>query len=293
MEYLRKIQDLCQEAGAELVLMGLPNRVFPMQMIYAWTRDLCEKSRALANELGIRYFDVAYDMDAGLDWMEDTYDNGTHLNMYGAEKVTRAIEQYLMGNFQLEANQDPIWDEMLKKYQDARTFAEFQSETDPITYLSELIQRKDRCTILIAASNEYTAGMTEELLTYFDQLGLQLIREGQWTDSYLAVIKNGVLEHEAVSPRTLNNYTTVCDDMPVSMVSAGFFDGAFASIVVDGREYTMNQLGLNIVVVDQETGIVLDSAAMNTGADTTVVTHVASREFFTAYEDAVLLAGNV
>ena len=50
--------------------------------------------------------------------------------------------------------------------------------------------------------------------------------------------------------------------------------------------------GLNFVVVDQKTGIVLDSAAINTGADNAVVVHGASRDFFTAYEDAVLLASN-
>lgn len=291
VEYLQKIQALCQEAGAELVLTGLPNRIYPMEMIYAWTRDMCETSRSLANVLGIRYFDAAYDVDAGLDYTVDTYDGGTHLNLFGAEKVTMVFEQYLADNFQMESNKNSLWDQMLEEYQGARALASFRNLTNPTDYLAELVHNQGRWSILIAASGEYTAGLMEEELTFFDQLGLRLIREGQWTDSYLAVIQDGHVEYEATSPRRLD-YATTVGGFPVSVASAGFFNGAMASVTINGREYAMNQFGLNFVVVDRDTGIVLDSAVVNTGADNALLIHGAGREYFAVYEDEVLLTSN-
>ena len=204
---------------------------------------MCETSRSLANELGIRYFDAAYDVDAGLDFTVDTYDDGTHLNLFGAEKVTKVFEQYLAENFQIEPNNDPVWDGMLEKYQSARSLAVLQNMKDPTSYLAELVRNKETWAIMIAASNEYTTGLTEEMLTYFDQLGLQLIREGQWTDSYLAVIQGGQVEYESTSPRRLDYQTVINGGIPASLTSAGFFNKAQASIMFDGKECAMNQGG--------------------------------------------------
>lgn len=289
MEYLRKMRQICQQAGAELVLFGMPNCVFPMQNNSAWTEELSDKARAAAEEVGIKYFDTAYDVDAGIDFTADTYDSGVHLNLFGAEKITKCIEQYLQDNFALVSNRNDTWDRMLDKYRQARELAYFQNESDLSNYIDMLVSREHECSILIAASTEFRLGLQEKDFTLLGKLGLEMIREGGYANSYIAVIQGGEVEYEAVSNREMRYDTTLDEDIRASIYSADFYSGAAASVVIDGVEYARNQPGLNIVVWDQETGLVLDSASVNTNVADAPVVHTWGYGYFTDYEAAKFL----
>ena len=55
-----------------------------------------------------------------IDWKNDFYDDGDHLNVFGAEKATDPLGVYLSKECGLEDHRgDPayrLWDEMLAKY---------------------------------------------------------------------------------------------------------------------------------------------------------------------------------
>lgn len=290
-EYLRKIQALCEDAGAELLLIGLPTAIMPMQMPHTWVRQYYEKSKELAAEFGIDYIDLMYDMDTGIDFTADSYDYGAHLNIFGAEKATACLGRYLTEKYGLVGNRNAVWDDMLVKYRDLRDLATFKNEKDFSAYVDTLCEHKDDWAVMISVNDEYTSGLGEREYALFDKLGLTLIKEGIFADSYLAVLQRGEVEYEALSPRRLEYATTLNGDIPVGIVSAGYYANSVSSIMIDGKEYSVNQPGLDIVVWDQETGLVLDSCVVNTRNADAPVSHAWAYDYFADYEAAKYLDG--
>ena len=50
----------------------------------------------------------------------------------------------------------------------------------------------------------------------------------------------------------------------MEIISSGYNTGAYSSIMIEGQEYSMNRSGLNIVVFDNDTQLVVDSVNFNT-----------------------------
>lgn len=63
------------------------------------------------------------------------------------------------------------------------------------------------------------------------------------------------------------------------MSSAGWYSGGKASIVIDGTESARNEQGLNIVVFDHETGLVIDSVCFDTSLEEHTCTRSAAGLF--------------
>jgi hypothetical protein len=90
MEYLERIYELCQENGSRLILVRAP---FPCsEATVQLTNTVGDWAQAHDVEL-INYMKLT---DAiGLDFGADSLDGGTHLNVYGADKVSRHMAEYL------------------------------------------------------------------------------------------------------------------------------------------------------------------------------------------------------
>jgi hypothetical protein len=66
--------------------------------------------------------DLNCDLDRiGIDWENDFYDKGDHVNVFGAEKITAYLGEYVLKNYGLEDHRgDPAyrsWNEMVAKYE--------------------------------------------------------------------------------------------------------------------------------------------------------------------------------
>ena len=113
--YMEEIQELCRRNGAELVLMSAPS---PKNYSY-------KKHNAIENyakEKGITYVDLNLQIrELGIDWKEDSYDKGDHLNLYGAQKVTAWLGGYLKEKYEMpDHRNDPSyedWNQMEEKYE--------------------------------------------------------------------------------------------------------------------------------------------------------------------------------
>lgn len=259
-----------------------------MQTESMWTEKQWEMIHDIADELGLTYIDMNYDVDVDIDFTTDTYDAGHHLNLRGAEKATDVLASYLTRNYELTPSQDPIWDKMLDKYQRMRELTYAQMETDFHTYLETLIDHSNQCSILISAKEEYISGLGEEEFALFEKLGLKLIREGKFTDSYLAVIQGGNAEYEATSSRKITYQTKLSHDAGVKITSSGWYSNAEASIKINGSEYALNSSGLNIVVWDNESGLVLDSVSINTRYTDSLVKHTAMAHMYRYYYEKAM-----
>ena len=98
LDYFDRIVSLCRENGAQLVLIKAPMDSWR----YPWHDEYEQKAVALAEKYDLPYYNFLNDIDEiGLDFSIDSYDAGLHLNVYGAEKLTRYFGDVLSQNYDL------------------------------------------------------------------------------------------------------------------------------------------------------------------------------------------------
>ncbi len=88
--YMDKIADLCREKGIRLLLVKAPS-LYPY-----WYPQWEEQVEEYARRRELPYLNfLELTEETGLDFSSDTYDAGLHLNLSGAEKITRYLGEYL------------------------------------------------------------------------------------------------------------------------------------------------------------------------------------------------------
>ncbi len=263
--YLDKMQTICSENGAELILVKLPSIVFPQDAYgrTCWSRYTYEQIRELATSRGLTYIDLNYDVDTGVDFKTDSLDGGVHLNICGAEKVSAFLGSYLEENYTLDRSTNQTWDKNLELYDSLRQTALLQATLNFRAYLARLAENMEGRTIVIAAKEEYISGLDKEDFDLLKALGLTIIQNGGFADSYLAVIQDGIVQFEKTSKQRIS-YDDSPGGIQINAVSSGWYSTSLASIKINGTEYAMNSNGLNIVVWDNNAGLPMDSAAINT-----------------------------
>lgn len=95
-EYLDKMTELCKKNGIELVLIKAPT-IYP-HWYDEWDRQI--EDYASKNDLLYVNF-LKYTDEIGIDFQTDTYDAGLHLNLSGAEKLSRYFGRILQDKFNL------------------------------------------------------------------------------------------------------------------------------------------------------------------------------------------------
>lgn len=98
LEYFDRIVSLCREHGAELVLIKAPTDSWR----YPWHDEYEAQVESLAERYDLPYYNFLNDIETiGLDYTNDTYDAGLHLNVYGAEKLSIYFGKILKEKYQL------------------------------------------------------------------------------------------------------------------------------------------------------------------------------------------------
>ncbi|WP_249030460.1 hypothetical protein [Tannockella kyphosi] len=116
LEYLDKITNLCDENDIELILIKAPS-LYPY-----WYDEWDEQITNYALNNDITYINfLDYTNEIGLDYNTDTYDGGSHLNLYGATKLTSYFGEILSTQFELEDRSDEevlssLWEIKLERY---------------------------------------------------------------------------------------------------------------------------------------------------------------------------------
>jgi len=119
-EYLDKMVELCKNNDIKLILIKAPT-YYPY-WYPEWDQQM--KEYAELNQVDyINFLDLVDEV--GLDFNEDTYDAGLHLNVYGAEKMSAYFGAYLEENYGLEGHRgdesyENIWTDKVDYYYDMR-----------------------------------------------------------------------------------------------------------------------------------------------------------------------------
>ncbi len=88
--YLDKITALCKENGIHLIFVKAPS-LYPY-----WYPEWEEQIEEYASVHDIDYINfLELTEQTQLDYSKDTYDGGLHLNLSGAEKITKYLGEYL------------------------------------------------------------------------------------------------------------------------------------------------------------------------------------------------------
>ena len=121
-EYLDKMRTLCEENGVELILMKAPTNTPQWYWYDSWDQAV-EK---YAKEHGLRYYNFLHNVEEiGLDYTTDTYDQGGHLNLSGAEKLSKYFGKIMTEELDLtdhrgDAAYEQTWKTLCDQYEQIR-----------------------------------------------------------------------------------------------------------------------------------------------------------------------------
>ena len=93
--YLDLVREKCEKNGISLVLYSVPSPTNYNMEKHEWLQNY-------ADENSINYID--YNLlteEIGLDWSKDALDGGDHVNISGAQKLTKHLEEYLAERYDL------------------------------------------------------------------------------------------------------------------------------------------------------------------------------------------------
>lgn len=117
-DYLDRMRVLCEENGVELILMKAPTSTPKWTWYEEWDQQVAQ----YAQKHDLAYYNFLHDIEEiGLDFTTDTYDQGGHLNLSGAEKLSRYFGGILsrdhgITGHQTEAVYTQRWNTLCRQY---------------------------------------------------------------------------------------------------------------------------------------------------------------------------------
>ena len=133
-EYLDKIRDCCKEHGIRLILIKSPS-CYP-HFYEEWDEQIEEYAEK--NELTYVNF-LKHQDETGIDYTTDTYDEGSHLNLSGAEKASVWFGKILsqqpgISDRRNDTELSRVWKEKIDFYEEMKALQEKQlEETGKVT----------------------------------------------------------------------------------------------------------------------------------------------------------------
>ena len=253
-EWLENLYQLSEEKDFKLVLFVAPT------MLDIEQQKQINGAKEFAQKRGVTFFDFNRMLgDIGLDYEKDFTDQ-THLNGYGAEKLTRYIGTYFKQNFKLDDHRGDEnyyqWQESYNFYEHALKNKEISEITDIPTYFTTL-SKLEGYTCLVSFEGTYYES-TLDMKMYTKILG---VTKEQYELGGTFLIKDGEVTHlldnnsEEIVSYELNEYDSfkVQNMELVTDEKGGFYDIEFNMESVGSA---IN--GINVVVYDDVMQKIID-----------------------------------
>ncbi len=261
--YFEKILQLCHMHSIRLIPFTGPT-----------TYSVDEKDDASGEFL--KEYDLELltftNQELGIDWDQDTPDDGIHINYWGNCKYSAALGRWLQGQGSVDAASDAetseYWDSKLDQYQKFEAKRLINNREQVFSYFRALEASLDKCMVLISVKDEACEAVDQCLAEYMERLGLHGFEGEHLQNSYIAVISGGdaQVERWAAAPLRLED-ELVCGDgtrLGIQMKSGGFAYGNMVELQIDDTDYAAGVRGINVVVLDQESGRVISSVGIDT-----------------------------
>lgn len=257
-EYFKRIVDLCKKNNIQFIPIKFPS--------LDWSEEKSQYVRDFLSDYDLPLIDLSDGRELKINWETDTCDSGRHINYYGALKTSRFLGKYLQ---MLQAvKKGTNWDEDLKQYQLWEQEQLITDEQKALQYLQKLISNEKNLYIIFSVKDEACKGWNEQLQRSIQSLGLKSDFYNNIQNSFIAVIDGGNVLFEQWSDAPLvfeTNFTLAQDiQIPVSIASGGLLYGCNSSVEIGGIEHSLNQRGINIVIIDKISNTVVSSVALDT-----------------------------
>lgn len=262
MEYLMKIINLSKEKNFKLVFINVPYDSTISDVQPSWHKNspgMFKTITEIAKNNNIPFIDYNLINDeTNFDFKSDMSNDG-HMNIWGAEKISDHLGNYLMENYTLPDHRNDEkytkWNEDYAYYAQEEALTSLRGAKYVDEYLSKAL---DKNYILIALSDNYT-GLTKDpgLLTSLRRLGLKLDEKAKG-EHYMAVINRSRVQSEEHSESKLDKTVTL-DNNAILNATTSTANLAMPGLVFEGKDYSNRYHGFNLVVYDKVLGEVIDS----------------------------------
>lgn len=263
-EMVLKAKKLCEENGVHFLLLKTPHYTKPLSGEYVWTSVKYNIIKDLAEQNGIDYLDLQYDVDLGLDGMTDAGAGTQHLNARGVEKLNNCLEEFIQSQYGIVGHPCEAYDKDVPLYDKAMKVIRLQLTNDLYQYL-DAVSNMGNVTVFFSSYDDMATGLSEDICKALNDFGLQTdFSQLQYSDAYFAVVENGNVRDEAYSNRALEGGGKLENGLHYSITSQGYLIEPKSNIIIDNVEYSPMKRGINIVVLDNESSIVLDKVTFDT-----------------------------
>lgn len=259
LDYMEQIKKLCDEKEIKLIVTKLPSDM--------WNNTYARYVGDWAEENDADYLDLTQrklQREMGFD-RETSYFDNNHLNYIGAETVSKYLGSYLTQNYQFESHSQKIedaWQADYDKYEKYRNNKIMQSTNDMVQFL-EMADNQDYI-ICMSIKDDAVKGLTEDELVQLEKLGLNMRFVNRYRGSLVAVIDDGEIISQKDGTMALSCEYKPYENCEIKVESAGYNAGNYSSVVINGKEYSKNQRGINIVIYDKTTDDVICSTVFDT-----------------------------
>lgn len=222
---------------------------------------LSEENRMIINgvedyleEKGIPYINFNRLTDElGIDYNRDFTDN-THLNTYGANKVTSYFGEYLTEQFAFEDHRGDadyyLWDQCSEYMNHKAWQEELKSITDPESYLAKLAEGEDISVILSLDGNYQDSAL--DMVSYTSLFGIpetEYYIGGKW------IYENGQVIYYMNSAETDEYLYALSDRDTVRLWNS---PDVLGRVGINGVSVNSIYNGLSVVVYDKYTKEIID-----------------------------------
>lgn len=218
----------------------------------------------IAEEQGVPFLDFNHLYDElAIDFQTDFADSG-HLNVHGAEKVSRYLASWLSENYNLPDHRgDAAYDSWARSAAHYANLPGLRNSTDILPQLEAAVSDKNLVTVILSGGAMVDpVVLPDEVKEAFRQAGLTAIPETAGTGSYYAVIRGGkVLAEKYTRSGILTDEFLVKDTRFVIRASSREPDGGslMTALYIDKGGFSTTEPGLLIVTYDADRMEVVDA----------------------------------
>ena len=276
--YFEKMMELCAAHDATLVPFKVP------------TNNWDNVRKTMAEEYlagyGMQLFDLNEEIP-DIDWQQDSFDTGYHLNYWGCCKTSDCLARYMEGRGEAAAVSDQVtsaWEKTAASHGLEFTEKLLTRDDQREEFTSWLSCTFPQYLVLITINDHYDAE-TDEVNKFLNNIGLGTHEINDRIDSFTAMIDRGerVFSRNSADKKIFfeMNLNRNEEEHNLKLRSAGkashlITQAGYASIQLDGNELAANLQGINIVILDPDT-LGLISSVVIFGDPDSFVHHLGSR----------------
>ena len=249
------IIKVCRNKGVEPVFFAAPH--------YASIEDQMNQNslRDYVESQGCVYLDFIQNYeDYGIDFSVDFRDGG-HLNDSGAEKVTRAIGEFLEEEYSIPDRRGQAgyerWDEHVRYLSDKKFQYELKGCSDVDQYLGTLSSRVSDYALVVSLNGNYRAAGDEAFWPTLSDYG---IIQDDYEKGGVWLIKAGEVSYYSGGDAEIQHYEAL-GDKDLNIYKSG--DDEFVNIRFDQNDLSPDCNGIRISVFDETIGYMVDDVYVN------------------------------